>query len=176
MIHQQILDEWLGKRYREPWIDTFECVWWVKKYSELAWNIKGLYFWGTAINGFEGKGNVQTYFDVIKAPQQGDFVFYDPIPWNPEGHVAIFDTIATTIAQNEFGGQSGRGIDAISLVTRSPRKIAGYMRPKVLAKPSDIIQKRVDAFVKKHGLKEPSKTEPYTQHQILIILSKIYGN
>lgn len=176
MKHQQILDEWLWKRYREPGMETYECVSFLKLYSELAWNMKGLYFWGTAINGFNGKWNLSQYFDIVKAPQQGDFVFYTPILWNPEGHCSVFDTVATTVAQNEYGGRSWQGRDAISLVTRSTRKIAGYMRPKILAIPSDTVQKRVDAFVKKHGLKEPSKTEGYTQFETLIILSKIYGN
>jgi len=38
---------------------------------------------------------------------------------------------------------------------------------------SDIIDKRVNEFVEKHGLKKPSKTESYTQYEICMILSKI---
>jgi len=40
----------------------------------------------------------------------------------------------------------------------------------------DTIDKRVEEFAKAHGINPPSKTEAYTQHQILIILSKIHGN
>jgi len=73
-------------------------------------------------------------------------------------HVEIFDQIGNG---DKVGGEL-------------PPRIRTYAKTIVMGVwRSDIVQKRVEAFVKKHGLKEPSKTESYTEYETCIILSKI---
>lgn len=44
MNHDLIIAKWLGQRYRETVALGYQCVAWVKKYSEERWGIKNLYF------------------------------------------------------------------------------------------------------------------------------------
>ena len=164
--HQHILEDWVSKRYREPWIDTYECVGWVKKYCEEAYWITGLSFWWSAYNGWDRKWNLDTFFDRITVPQTWDIIFFDKTPTNKFWHVAIVDTWKMICEQNGGAGSgTWLGKDAIR-IAKSPANILGYMRNKETE-----VQRRVREFADRHWIQGRSTTQPYTQFEVLSIIS-----
>lgn len=126
---QKLLDKWVGKRYREPWISTYECVWWVKKASEELYWIKGLSFGGSALNWWLGKWNLDRYFDREQLPKQWDLVFFDKTPTNPYWHVALHIDDYSICEQNWIWGGNGLWGNAIR-VAKAPANALWFMRPK----------------------------------------------
>lgn len=127
MNHEAIKTKWLWKRYREPWIKTYECVWWTKKYCEEAYWITWLSFGGSAYNGWDNKWNLNNFFTKVWSPKQGDLVFFDKTPTNPYGHVAIVENNVDILEQNGWtGGGTGLWTDAIR-ISKAPSNILGYM-------------------------------------------------
>lgn len=99
-MHQNIVDKWLGKRYRETVALGYQCVAWAKKYYEEERGITNLFFGGSAINAWNRKGNLDDYFTRVVIPQQGDMAFYNITPTNPDGHVAIYHQTKEIVEQN----------------------------------------------------------------------------
>lgn len=169
MNFKQFCDKWIGKRYKEVGIKTYECVWLCKLYYQEVYKITGLFFGWSAINGFQGKGNLKEYFDFVPTPKQWDLVFYNITPTNPYGHVAIVDDSKNILEQNGARGSwTGLWDDAIRL-HKAPTNVAGYMRLKTV----DEVDKRVQEFANKYWIEGRSKDKPYSQYETLIILSKI---
>lgn len=169
MNHDLVIAKWLGGKYRETAKLGYQCVAWVKKYSEERWGIKNLFFWGSAINAWNRMGNLDEYFDRVETPQQGDMVFFWTTPTNSDWHVAIYENDKDIIEQN--GGKwtgTGLWVDAIR-IAKTPTNVLGYMRWK----GTDDVDKRVNDFADKWWISGRSKTKPYTQYETLIILSKI---
>lgn len=84
MNHDLIIAKWLGGKYRETVQLGYQCVAWDKKYCEERWGIKNLFFGGSALNAWNGKGNLDDYFARVPTPQQGDLAFYNKTPTNPD--------------------------------------------------------------------------------------------
>lgn len=169
MNYQQFITKWVGKRYRENAQLGYQCTSLCKLYYQEVYKITGLFFGGSAINGFQGKGNLKEYFDFVPTPKQGDLVFYNITPTNPYGHVAIVDDSKNILEQNGGRG-SGTGLwdDAIRLY-KAPTNVAGYMRLKTV----DEVDKRVQEFADLWWIEWRSKTKTYSQYDTLVILSKI---
>lgn len=169
--HQQCLDKWIGNKYREPWIETYQCVGWVKKYCAEVYWITWLSFWGSAINGWNRMGNLDTFFQRVEIPRQWDIVFFNTTPTNPYWHVAIYNTQNTIVEQNWWTGTgNGIGTNAIR-IGKMPSNIVWYMRP--IWAELDQNEKIVKEFADKFWIKWRSKVNPYTQFETLLILSKI---
>lgn len=109
MNYQQFITKWVGKRYRENAKLGYQCTALCKLYYQEVYKITGLFFGGSAINGFQGKGNLKEYFDYVPTPKQGDLAFYNITPTNPYGHVAIVDDSKNILEQNGGRG-SGTGL------------------------------------------------------------------
>lgn len=169
MNHDLIIAKWLGGKYKEPWMKTHECVWWDKKYCEERWGIKNLFFWGSALTWWNGKGNLDDYFTRVPTPQQWDLAFYNKTPTNPYGHTWVVEN-SKEISEQNWGKGTGTGLwqDAIR-IAKAPTNILGYMRWK----GTDDVDKRVNDFADKWGISGRSTTKPYTQYEVLILLSKI---
>ena len=169
MTNQSFLDKWLGKRYRESAELGYQCVWLVKLYYEEVYGIHGLSFGWSALSGWQKKGNLQDILDIVTQPQVGDMTFFNKTPTNPYGHVGIYQDQKTLLEQNwGTGGSTGLGKDAIRL-WKMPSNILGYMRPRETPEEA-----RVRKFADAHGIQGRSKTEPYTQYETLLILSKLH--
>lgn len=113
---------------------THECVGWVKKYCEEAYGIKWLSFWGSAINGWNRKWNLDNFFDRVDMPKQWDVVFFHATPSNKYGHVAIHNDYDTILEQNWWNWNGNwLWINAIRLA-KAPTNSAGFMRPKFIDK------------------------------------------
>ena len=169
MEHKNILDKWIGKRYRETVALWYQCVAWAKKYYEERYGIKNLFFGGSAINAWNRKWNLDDYFNRVPTPQQGDMVFFDKTLTNEDGHVAIYHQTKEIAEQNWWAGTgTGLGVDAIR-IAKTPTNILGYMRWK----GTEDVDKRVNDFADKWGISGRSKDKPYSQYETLIILSKI---
>lgn len=169
MNFKQFCDKWIGKRYKEVGMKNYECVALCKLYYQEVYKITGLFFGWSAINGFQGKGNLKEYFDFVPTPKQWDLVFYNTTPTNPYGHVAIVDDSKNILEQNGARG-SGTGLwdDAIRL-HKAPTNVAGYMRLKTV----DEVDKRVQEFADRLGISWRSKEKFYSQYEVLTILSKM---
>ena len=81
MLHNEILQKWIGKNYIEPWMKTAECVAWAKKYCQergypIKWFGGSAWKWWQTWSPFDN-----TWKRVIKtslnAPSEGDVVFFD---------------------------------------------------------------------------------------------------
>lgn len=130
LTHKQFIDKWEWKRYRENPKWNFECVALIKLYCEKVYWIKGLSFGGSAINGWNKKGNLDTFFDRVDMPQQWDVVFFHATPSNKYWHVAIHSDYDTILEQN-WWNWNGNWLwtNAIRLA-KAPANSAGFMRPK----------------------------------------------
>ena len=126
---QKLLDKWVGKRYREPWISTYECVWWCKKVAEELYWIKWLSFGGSALNWWLGKWNLDRYFDRPDMPKQWDLVFFDKTPTNPYWHIWLHCDDFSICEQNWLGWGNGLWGNAIR-VHKWPTNYLWCMRPK----------------------------------------------
>lgn len=169
ITHQNFLDKWLGKRYRETPELGYQCVALSKLYYEEVYWITGLSFWGSALNGWQKKGNLQDILDVVTIPQQGDMCFFNKTPTNPAWHVWIYHDQKTLLEQNWWNGNGdGLGSNAIRL-WKMPKNILGYMRPRESENDA-----RVRKFADKHGIQGRSKTQPFTQFETLLLLSKLH--
>ena len=169
ITHQNFLDKWLGKRYRETPELGYQCVAESKLYYEEVYWITGLSFWGSALNGWLKKGNLQDILDVVTIPQVGDMCFFNKTPTNPSGHVWIYHDQKTLLEQN-WGNWNGDGLWANAIrLWKMPKNILGYMRPRESENDA-----RVRKFADKHGIQGRSKTDPYTQYETLLILSKLH--
>ena len=167
--HQQFLDKWLGKRYRETPELGFQCAWFCKLYFDEVYGVRWLSFGGSALTGWQKKWNLQDILDIVTQPQVWDMVFFDKTPTNPYWHVWIYHDQKTLLEQNGWqGGSTGLGKDAIRLA-KMPKGILGYMRQR-----ESETDKRVRLFADKYDIKGRSKTEPYTQYEVLILLSKLH--
>lgn len=175
MNHQEFLDKWLGKKFRESIALWYQCVALDKKYCEEVYGIKWLIFWGSAINGWNGMGNIQWRFERIEwLPQQWDLAFYAPTPTNSAGHTGIVHSAKEILEQNWWAGTgTGQWVDAIR-IHKAPANVVGYMRKK--DNLDDPVDKRVKLFVKKYNLKDPLKTVSYSQYDTCVILSAMEAN
>ena len=169
MNHDLIIARWVGQRYRETIALWYQCVAWTKKYYEERYWIKNLFFWGSAVNGWNGKGNLDDYFSRVPTPQQGDMAFYKPTLTNEYGHVAIVENTKEISEQNAWKW-TGTGLwtDAIR-IAKAPTNLLGYMRWK----GTEDVDKRVNDFADKWWISGRSTTKPYTQYEVILILSKI---
>lgn len=130
ITHKQFIDKWEWKRYRESVALWYQCVSLIKKYSEEVWGIKWLSFWGSAINGWEKKWNLDNYFDRRDMPRQWDIVFFNKTPNNPYWHVAIHNDDYSILEQNGWvWGGTGLWVDAIR-IHKAPANYLWCMRPK----------------------------------------------
>lgn len=169
ITHQNFLDKWLWKRYRETPKLGYQCAWFCKLYYDEVYDVRWLSFWGSALTGWQKKGNLQDILDIVTQPQQGDMVFFDKTPTNPFWHVWIYHDQKTILEQNAWNW-NGDGLWANAIrLWKMPKNILGYMR----ARESET-DKRVRLFADKHDIKGRSKTEPYTQYETLLILSKLH--
>lgn len=165
ITHQNFLDKWLGKRYRETPELWFQCVAESKLYYDEVYWITGLSFWGSALNGWNKKGNLQDILDIVTIPQVGDMCFFNKTPTNPSGHVWIYQDQKTLLEQN--GGNwnwDGLWSNAIRL-WKMPKNILGYMRPRESEN-----DKKVKYIVSKLGLQTPSKSQSYSEYDMCLIL------
>jgi hypothetical protein len=127
--HTEIINKWLGKRYREPWISTYECVGWSKKYCEEAHWITWLSFGGSAFNGWGWQWNLDKFFTKVWHPKQGDLAFFNKTPTNPYWHVAVVNDTTTICEQNWWKGSwTGLWSDAIR-ISKPPLNVLWYMTP-----------------------------------------------
>lgn len=166
---QQFLDRWLGIRYRETPELWYQCVALAKLFFEEVYWIKGLSFWGSALTWWNKKGNLQDILDIVVQPQEWDMVFFNKTPTNIHGHVGIYHDQKTLLEQN-WWNWNGDGLWANAIrLWKMPKNILGYMRPRESQNDA-----RVRKFADKHGIQGRSKTEPYTQYETLLILSKLH--
>jgi hypothetical protein len=80
MNHNEFNKKWIGKSYIEPWMDTVECVWWVKLYWKELWFNIGAFGW-SAINGWNtfcpfGKEWKRVEYKPGIYPRQWDILFW----------------------------------------------------------------------------------------------------
>lgn len=170
MEHQQILDKWLWKRYRESVALWYQCAWWDKKYCSERWNMVWLSFWGSAINAWNWKWNLDKFFDRVEVPQQGDLFFCWTTQTNPHWHTGIHHSQTQVCEQNAWNRNGdGLGANAIRL-GKYPKNVLGYMRPKWLKDPAE---SAVNAFADKYGIKWRSRTEPFSQFDTIQLLIKV---
>lgn len=169
MNHDLIIARWVWQRYRETVALGYQCVAWDKKYCEERWGIKNLYFWGSALNAWNRLWNLDDYFTRVPTPQQGDLAFYNKTPTNPDGHTGIVEN-TKEISEQNAGRWTGTGLwtDAIR-IAKAPTNLLGYMRWK----GTEDVDKRVNDFADKWWISGRSTTKPYTQYEVLLILSKI---
>lgn len=128
--HKSFIDKRVGKRYRETVKLGYQCVALDKKYCEEVYWIKGLSFWGSAINGWNRKWNLDLFFDRVDYPRQWDLVFFSDTPTNEAWHTAIHNDEYSILEQNwGIGWGTGLGVDAIR-IHKAPTNALWFMRPK----------------------------------------------
>ena len=74
------MKQWIGKRYREPGMDTYECVAWDKLYCSIRNRPIGS-FGGSAYKGWRaGSPFNKKWIKVLSSPgnypSEGDIVFW----------------------------------------------------------------------------------------------------
>ena len=101
MLHSEFKTKWLWKWYAETKQLWFQCVAWVKKYSEEVFWIKLKSFWWTALSWFLTWSPFK-WLPFIKilntpdfVPKVWDIVFFDKEPKNLYWHVWIVDVWTT---------------------------------------------------------------------------------
>lgn len=174
MNHAEFCRDFIGKRIDYDGVFLYQCVDLARFYAEHVLGNKIGAFGGSAYTGW--LNTAWTFNELWEKvvykkwlfPKQGDIIFFDKTTSNPYGHVAVVDTRTTMIEQNGGRGSgSGTGDDAIRF--NDIRTCLGWYT----LKKNDEVEKRVDKFVKTYGLKDPSKTEGYTQYETCIIISKV---
>lgn len=175
MNHTEYLEEMVGGRIQEPWY-TYQCVALSKDYQKRVLNAPVYYYGGSArsawlntVNTFPEQEYKRIENTPDNSPQQGDIVFLntDPLYF----HVGICheaDVNTCTILEQNGGKGSGTGTgdDAIRLQKYNYDNILGWYR-------FDNVEKRVNDFADKYGIKGRSKVFGYTQWETLAILSKV---
>lgn len=141
MKHDEFLKKWIGKKYRENVTLNYQCVALDKVYYQDVHNIVWLSFGGSAINAWNWKWNLETLFDRVEIPQQGDILFFGTTPTNPYWHTGIFHDQKTILEQN-WGRWNGSWFwtDAIRLA-KMPTNMVWAMRLKTLNHP--VIEKHL---------------------------------
>lgn len=178
--HSSFLAEQLGKKKWEPGIPGFQCVAFDKFY---AWEVLGIKlgtFGGNAFSGWENLSKTFTaelferfIYTPGMIPQQSDFLFYKKSKANKQDwHTSVAHSATQQAEQNGGAGTaSGEWSDAIRISNINFSQLLGWYRLK--PKYEKAIEDRVARLVKKLGLKEPSRTQPYTAFEFLIVLSKL---
>lgn len=140
ITHKEFLSNWLGKRYQESASLWFQCVSLIKLYCEEVYGIKWLLFGGSAINGWNWKGNLDTYFDRVDFPHQWDIIFFNATLSNQYWHVVVQNDYDTILEQN-WWNWNGNWLwtNAIRL-WKAPANAAGFMRPKFKPMPNVILR------------------------------------
>lgn len=131
---EKILKKWLGKRHQETDEYRYQCVAWVKKFSQEYYGVSLGYFGGSAIlgwinrneNTFSKKYFTQVPYQKGSIPPAGAIIFWGKTSYNAYGHTAVVSEGSTAekfviIEQNGGRGSAdGLGDDAIREVTISP--------------------------------------------------------
>ena len=96
MNYWEFKNKWLGEWYKENEELWYQCVAGAKKYLEEVHEIKNLYFWGSALSGWNN-WVLDQYFTKIEntftfVPQRGDIIFFWASAQNGyNGHVGMVD-------------------------------------------------------------------------------------
>lgn len=171
MLHNEFVKTWNNKYYNYDTVYWPECVdlfkWYyrdVKNYVIKVALWTALNYW----NNIEKTGLIKT-----KEPKEWDAVFSTYLNY---GHVGIFERFATVNWTDGWYQFDQLGNWEV-VWGESPCKSRFYPFYKLLGyatlKQVDEVDERVQRFVTKYGLKQPSKEKPYTQYETCIILSKI---
>lgn len=176
MNHNEFCVQFISHRIDYDGVFGYQCVDLARYYCEhVLWNKIGA-FWGSAYTGWLNKvgtfNELWTKIEYKKSlkPKQGDIIFFKPTDGNIHGHVAVVDTPKTLIEQNGWRWSgSGTGDDSIRFHDINFSNCLWWYSLVW----DDTVEKRVAKFVKTYWLKEPSKTEPYTQFETCIIFSKV---
>jgi hypothetical protein len=175
--HNEILNEWLWKFYREPWVETGECVWWAKKYNlERYWVQLSSFGW-SAYNGWvrntafpPDKYERVEYHPWLYPPCWATVFWsiqYNPTYW----HVAIVDEWSNeetlcTISQNSAGKVGDGAGDEIMRKKYSYFGVLWWYVPTMPESEKSDIEKAWDAevFSKwKHKFDDYTSTKPITE-------------
>lgn len=172
MIHKDFIAQWDGEFYNYDTVYWPECVDLFKGYyRDIKWYIITVAL-GTAYNywlNLEKTGLIRT-----DNPKEGDTVFSKYKQGNVElGHVGIFDRFGTVWGIKGLYQFDQLGDGAPNVGKEKPCKLRWYPLSKIYGYgtlPNEV-DERVQRFVKKYKLQQPSKTESYSQYDTCIILS-----
>lgn len=137
MKHQDYLNKYIGTFQREPWIQSWECVFNVKLYSKEVQGFTLGSFGGFAYSGWTGNTYDAKYWKRVKntpkwVPKQWDHIFFGLGMW-PYGHVAIVHTANvndfTCIEQNRTGKVWDVKWDEISIGHYDYKNVLGWFTP-----------------------------------------------
>lgn len=100
MKHSKVINKWKWRIYIEKWMNTAECVWWVKLYWAERWfSIKA--FWWSAINWWNTWCPFDDYWErVVKtpfnSPSEWDIIFWSEKRCK-NGHVSVANNLCNLI-------------------------------------------------------------------------------
>lgn len=142
MNHKEVIAKRHGKRYREPWMNTYECVAWAKKFVTERWRYPLNRFGDLgAYSGWLNNNNTYDlrYYDRIpntkdNVPVEGDIIHFKPVSGNKYGHVAVVNKATVNMIeveeQNAKGGQQGLWADAITNGASNYSNVLGWYHAK----------------------------------------------
>lgn len=140
MKYAELKAKWQGKSTMEDPKFGAQCVAWAKKAASELYGVQLGSFSGSALAGWNSGSPFDGKWKRVKnsasaVPKSGSVVFFDKIPVNPYGHVAITGDGCTAtklvVLEQNAGSGNGNGIGTNAITERTldyikPAKCLGW--------------------------------------------------